>query len=44
MALTWREKEERDPLFLTSRHYVPQRWAGEASLHMDPARQAFLPH
>lgn len=41
MALTWREREEREPLFLTSRHYVPRCWAGEASPRTDPVRLAF---
>jgi len=44
MAPTWREKEEREPLSFTSRHYVPRRWAGEASPRITPVRQVFLPH
>lgn len=44
MALTWREKEEREALSFTSRHYALRCRAGEASPRIDPVRQAFLPH
>lgn len=43
MALTWREKEGREPLFFISHHYVPRHWAREASSHINPVRQVLLP-